>query len=521
MALTRRLFLERLAATAGAGVAYEAMTGLGILPAAERTSAFELRGQGAGTSVLVLGGGLAGMAAAYELCKLGYDCRVLEARTRPGGRCHTIRRGTATEEDGSQEVCGFEEGLYYNPGPMRIPHTHRTTLDYCRELHVPVEVFVNDNEAAYLYQAQTPTLAGQRLRHREVRSDMGGYAAELLSKAISSHALDEPLTADDREALIEYLRRAGALDEHSIYKGTPRRGYADPPGAGEAPGTASKPLPLSDLLGSKTGMYLQTEYLTQSTMLQVVGGTDRLAAAFAGQLGSRIVYGAEVLEIAQEIDGVSVVFSRGDHVQKATARFAVCAMPLPVLASLKSADFDLEVKKAIAGVPYAAAGKIGLQFSRRFWEEDDGIFGGISRTDQEIAQIVYPSSGDLGRKGVLVGYYQSGAKAAAMAARPPAERLEIALRQGQLIHPPYRQAFETAFSVSWQNVRWNRGGWAQYTPEARRTLYPVFTRPDRRVYFAGDHVSYLTGWMAGALQSAQQVATAIHARASRERVSAG
>ena len=105
--------------------------------------------------MLVLGGGLAGMATAYELGKLGYDCRVLEGRLRPGGRCHTIRRGTASEEEGSKEVAAFDEGLYYNPGPMRIPHTHNATLDYCRELQVPVEVFVNDNEAAFMYQAKT------------------------------------------------------------------------------------------------------------------------------------------------------------------------------------------------------------------------------------------------------------------------------------------------------------------------------------------------------------------------------
>jgi monoamine oxidase len=316
------------------------------------------------------------------------------------------------------------------------------------------------------------------------------------------------------------LRRAGALDEQSAYKGTPRRGYADPPGAGDAAGTPSTPLPLADLLGSKTGLYLQTEYLTQSTMLQVVGGTDRLAAAFAGRLGDRVVYGAEVLEIHQELDGVSVVYARGDDVEKAAGRFAVCALPLPLLASLRVADFDAEVKKAVASVPYASAGKIGLQFSRRFWEDDDRIFGGISKTDQEITQIVYPSSGYLGQKGVLVGYYQNGPKAAAMAARPRDERVEIALAQGELLHPPYRQTFETAFSVSWQNVRWNRGGWAQYSSDARRSTYPIFLRPDGRVYFAGDHVSYLTGWMAGALESAQQVATAIHARASKERSAA-
>ena len=193
MALTRRLFLERLAGAAGATVTYDAMVGLGFLPEpAARTAAFELRGAAPGTPVLILGGGLAGMATAYELGKLGYECRVLEGRMRPGGRCHTIRRGTASEEDGSKEVATFDEGLYYNPGPMRIPHTHSFTLDYCRELQVPVEVFVNDNEAAFMYQAKTSALAGKRLRNREVRADMGGYAAELLSKAISTHCARRP-----------------------------------------------------------------------------------------------------------------------------------------------------------------------------------------------------------------------------------------------------------------------------------------------------------------------------------------
>ena len=167
-----------------------------------------------------------------------------------------------------------------------------------------------------------------------------------------------------------------------------------------------------------------------------------------------------------------------------------------------------------------SAGKIGLQFSRRFWEEDESIFGGITKTDQEIAQIVYPSTAYLGRKGVLIGYYQNGTNAAAMAKRTPAERQEAALEQGERIHPQYRKHFENAFSVSWQNVPWSRGGWAQYSPDARKTAYPLFLRPAGRVYFAGDHVSYLSGWMAGALESGQRVAEAIHSRSTRERSAA-
>src|SRR5687767_2566538 len=130
MPLTRRLFLERLTGTAGAAMTYEAMAAIGLLPTPAAAVPFELCGPASGASVVVLGGGLAGLSTAFELLKLGYDCRVLEGRGRPGGRCHTIRRGTVSEEAGSTEVCGFDDGLYYNPGPMRIPHHHQITLGY-------------------------------------------------------------------------------------------------------------------------------------------------------------------------------------------------------------------------------------------------------------------------------------------------------------------------------------------------------------------------------------------------------
>ncbi len=222
-------------ATAGASVTYDAMTALGLLPIPEPSrGVFELRGAGNRTPVMIVGAGLAGLATAYELTKLGYDCRVLEGRMRPGGRCHTIRRGTVSEEDGSTEVAAFDDGLYYNPGPMRIPHHHQTTLAYCRELGVEIEVFVNDNEAAFVYQHRGG-LSGKRLRRREVRSDLSGYTAELLSKAISAQALDAPLSEADREALLNYLQRAGALNDSGAYTGSSRRGYSVPPGAGLQP----------------------------------------------------------------------------------------------------------------------------------------------------------------------------------------------------------------------------------------------------------------------------------------------
>src|SRR4029453_12884131 len=118
--LTRRLFLTRLAAVGGGSLAYEAMTALGLL-AIPSQAPFNLAGRVSGVRVVILGAGLSGMTAAYELGKAGFDCRVLEARARPGGRVFTVRRGTASEESGQPQSAPFDDGLYFNAGPMAIP----------------------------------------------------------------------------------------------------------------------------------------------------------------------------------------------------------------------------------------------------------------------------------------------------------------------------------------------------------------------------------------------------------------
>lgn len=126
---TRRTFLERVGQVGGATAVYGAMEALGLMPAAATPERFALQGDGRGKKILILGAGMAGICTAYEMGKRGYDCHLLEARQRPGGRCHTIRRGTVeVETTGQKQTCAFDEGLYMNPGPARIPQ-HHVTLD--------------------------------------------------------------------------------------------------------------------------------------------------------------------------------------------------------------------------------------------------------------------------------------------------------------------------------------------------------------------------------------------------------
>jgi monoamine oxidase len=164
-------------------------------------------------------------------------------------------------------------------------------------------------------------------------------------------------------------------------------------------------------------------------------------------------------------------------------------------------------------VEYASTGKIGLQFSRRFWEEDDQLYGGVTRTNVgTVGDIAYPSYGFMTQKGVIQGYYNFGVDAMRISALSNQQRIEHALDYGSRIHPQYREHFETAFSVAWHRVPYNLGGWAEYDDYSRAAHYPRLLEPDGRIYLVGEHLSYLTGWQAGAIESAWVQMEKLHQR---------
>lgn len=519
--MTRRDFINQTSA------GYAGLSAWGLLQAAP-AQAFDLPANGIhdgkGRKVIVLGAGLAGMTAAYELGKLGYDCTVLEARSRSGGRVWTIRGGTTeTEMDNAtlrpSQTSKFESGLYFNGGAARIPHHHQLTLQYCRELGVPLEMFNGNNEAAYLFHdGGTGPLANKRMRIKEYHNDMRGYTTELLAKSLDQGALDQQLTKEDVEKLVDFLKNEGDLNAAHLYKGTNRRGYKTDaaPGAGSTPGDMTDPYGLTDLLRSgfmqpvfyNVGDYV---YEQQTTLMQPVGGMDAIPKALEKKLAGKILFNAPVKELRKTETGVRVVYEKDGKPVEAVAEFCVCTLPLPVLKKLNS-DLSGTMKRATDFIPYINTGKIGLQFKRRFWEEDDYIYGGISRTNLDINQIWYPSFGFQGKKGVLIGYYNFYSRAEAVGAMSIAEREKLALAQGTKIHPQYPAEFDNSFSLAWQRIPYSEGGWATYDDATRRKYYPALLEPDGNIYFAGEHTTYLTAWMAGAFTSARRTVEALHAR---------
>ncbi len=523
--MTKRTFLRSVGAAAGVGAVYRTMQALGLSPAdgVARAAAPALpAGSGAGTHVVVLGAGIAGMTAAWELAAAGYRCTILEATGRAGGRSLTVRRGDVLTEAGNRQRVEFDGGghLYANLGPARIPYHHEAVLGYCKAFGIELEVFVNDNRAALFHNRER--LSGRPVTARRAVTDLRGYVAELLAKAVSRDALDSELTGLDKERVLAMLVEYGGLDPDRLYRGSDRAGYrGERINAGLEAGEVSDPLDFGALLETEFWEYKLHfgEFLDQNpTLFQPVGGMDTIVEAFRARVGGLVRYRSVVEEIRRTPGGgVRVVYRNADAgagagaLESVEADFAISTVPAPVLKDVAN-DFAPETRAAIAALEFTPAVKIAFQARRRFWEEDHAIYGGISWTDQDITQIWYPSCGYHRDKGIVVGAYvwdDRPGQSERFARMTPHERLRAAIAEGERLHPGYGAEMESGISRAWSEVPFQKGAWpAGYPYEAPARL----REPDGPVHFAGDQVSALPGWQEGAVLSAHAAVNAIGER---------
>ena len=520
---SRRDLLKMIGAAGGGAAMYQAMTTLGHAAETQFTGPPRLSGAPKGSSVVVLGAGLAGMLAAYELMQAGYKVTVLEYQDRPGGRNYTIRGGDKiVEVGGATQTCTFAPGNYVNPGPWRIPHHHRTLLHYCKAFGVELEPFIQMNHNAFVHR--TKAFDGKPQRYRDVAVDFKGHVAELMGKALNAGSLDDKLTKEDKDKLLVAMREWGVLDKNMAYTSSlavsGQRGYDKAPGGGVggAP-TPSQVSGLSDVLSSNvwTQMGFYFNYVMQTTMFQPKGGMDMIGKAFAKRLGKMIRYNAKVTAITQNETGVTAVWEDTKTGQKAstTAAWMVNTIPLPVLNQIPM-QVGPKLQAAIKAVPFNGQLKMGLEMKRRFWEEDYSIYGGHSFTDQAIGLISYPNNNLFGDgPAVLLGAFANGAGAFQLTGMTPEQRIEAALAQGSVFHPAeYRKEFISGVSLAWSRVPWIMGCTSRWTEESRAAHYQNLCAIDGRIVLAGEHATYYGGWMEGSMLSALDAVERIHQKAS-------
>lgn len=492
---------------------YEAMVGNAGPEATGWTGPLDPPAPSGRRSVVVLGAGIAGLTAAYELGRAGFDCTVLEAQGRLGGRVRTARRGDELREvDASGQVvrthtCAFDDGLYVDLGPARIPHHHRRVLAYCRDFGVRLEPHVMESPAG-LVRLSRSTRA--RWRNRQIANDARGHLAALMTSKLSGH---DAFTGELRDL----LRVFGALDDAGEYRGSTRSGYGDADGGGTL--KPRPPIGLGDLVASgfwRTRFDQPRDYLWQATMFQPAGGMDMLVGGFADAIGARlgdvVSLGAEVTAVTlPDGGGVRVEYVRDGAAFSVEADHCVSTVPLPVLREVALNGFAPEFERAVRAVGFASTCKVGWQADERFWEDGpEPVYGGVSLTDHLIGQLWYPSHGFFSGNGTLVGACNFGRDADAFGAMPPRRRLEEARRGAAELHPEFGRdgvvPFDRGITIAWHKVPHQLGGWAAWNPAdpAHGPAYRTLLRPEGggRFLVAGDQASPLPGWMEGAMMSA-------------------
>jgi len=503
--------------------------------------------------VCVVGGGIAGLTAAYELVMRGYHVVVLESSKRLGGRIWTHR---------------FDGDLYGELGAMRVPESHGCVKHYVDKFALGTRTFVNNNGSAHLLLRNHSSLLIRndewkkflRLYELDPRVDgqrIIGHPQQVANKLVED--LSNRLTYRDYSSIFQDFNIPEAiqlLEQTSV--GQLVRGVPELIKRGRLRNAAF------EYLGRATGMiwFERTSFLQfvlnelplkWPNKYEIIGGMDKLIDAFKNHI-QKAKQGTQSVEIKTEAlatklrqlnTGVEVTWKAKGGISKDDFDFVICAAPAAATAQI---EFDPPLPpakyEALTNLTYASAAKTIIRCKERFWEQQpDRIFGGASYTDLANQQCWYPSDNakpkgdelpDYGSEraeaqvtdweakdeqasklpGVFLAAYMWEGNAKRFASLDKDGRTELILNSVQRIHPQLRSYIEDinrdVVHCAWDTEASPGGGaWAFFAPgeQARyqgALCEPVFfdshNRP--RVFFAGEHVAILHAWIQSAVQSA-------------------
>ena len=511
--ITRRQFLTYVGAAGGSSALFKTSVAMGLTNEDSYSGPVKINNSNSKNkpTALILGAGIAGLSTALELEKAGYNCTILEASFRPGGRNLTVRNGDKIDEMGNPQICQFDkqDNLFFNCGPARIPGHHRRLLHYCKTLNVPLQVKANSSKMAYFQDDKF--LGGKPKRIIEYHTDARGLLSELLWKSADASNFDQLLSPEDVDKLMSFSKAFGDLTENGKYIGSTRAGSTTDRML-EFP-KPNAPLELKAMLDSRFwygGMLGSELYDWCEPLMEPIGGMDAVVKAFLNTLNNQPVLNAQVKKIYNRDNGVEVTYEQGGIFHTVQADYCFNNIPAYFMAGIEN-NFTPTYQTALNSIKRQHLFKIAYQMKERFWERD-GIYGGISYSADPISQIWYPSHDINAQKGILLGAYSWDKKISAMfEGLSPAERLRVGALSGEKIHPGYSEYIENGISIPWGRMNHQMGCGMHMSEEDFEKYFHLLQKPEGRHFMIGDQISHHSGWQEGALASSEQALKELNA----------
>jgi monoamine oxidase len=444
--------------------------------------------------VIIVGAGLAGLAAGHELLKAGHDVQIIEAQHRAGGRIYTLREP-------------FAQGLYGEAGAMRIPRAHELTMAYIEKFGLQTRDFVMGNPQAYVHVGGVK----RRMADAQANPDLLGFETSASEKGkLAGDLWDAAI-----RPLVARVEKEGwdgvvaEYDQYSVREFLEHEGWSE--GLIEMFGLLNNQEAVMN--SSFLELFREDGGNYYTDMCEIVGGMDNLPYAFLPELSSRIRYGARMIAIDQTPDEAVIHYQTAAGRFEMRADYAIITVPFPVLRHVEVLKpFSRAKQRAIRQLHYDASAKIFFQTRSRFWETEEGIYGGGTVTDLAIRNLFYTSYGRETGRGILLASYTWSEDAQCWGSLPPHERIVQALENVAVIHPQVAAEFEAGASHMWHDDPFAGGAFALFDPGQQTLLHDEIVKPEGRVYFAGEHASNYHAWIQGAFESGLHAAIEIHTK---------
>lgn len=429
-------------------------------------------------SCVIIGAGLAGLAAAYKLKEAGWIVTVLESRERTGGRVFTHRM-----ERNPTMTCEL--------GAEWVGASHDRVRALCRDFSI--ELRDHRFETALLRDGRIVGPDAWRY------SDAAVAAFEKFRAEYARYGRKEELRLDSYDWWT-WLQKIGFTQDDLRL-----RDLFDSTDFGESIRHVSAYAAAAEYFESSPANEMD---------FKMEGGNSRLVEELAKRVGAEnIRTGKAVTEIRQRAGAVSVTAAG----ERFTADACICTVPARVLNAIRF-DPPLPASHAAAAdqLQYARIIKSSVLYSERFWREDD-----YSLVTDRTSHYYFHSTrgqrdGLAGGRGTaeqgIFTSYAIGEKADVLAAQSEAQRMAIIAGD---LRPLDERAPSLALGIAsyaWQRDPHTLGAYALYRPGQWFTTRPALARPHGKVLFAGEHLADWQGFMEGAIVTGEAAAKALAER---------